>query len=59
VFRRRLGHAYHAQIAIIATVISGKETDADFVKKVEIRRTGSKRQRRGDRIATKINETVT
>ena len=35
VFRKRLGHPYHAHIATIATIISGIETDADFVKKVE------------------------
>jgi hypothetical protein len=37
-FREKLGHPYHAHVATIATVISCKETDADFVKKAEGRR---------------------
>jgi hypothetical protein len=35
VFRKRLGHPYHAHVATIATIVSGIETDADFVKKVD------------------------
>ena len=38
VFRKRLGHPYHAHVATIATVISGLATDEDFVKKVDRRR---------------------
>jgi len=37
VFKRKLGHPYHAHVAIIAAIISGIPTDADFVKKVEAR----------------------
>jgi hypothetical protein len=37
VFRETLGHPYHAHVATIASIISGKQTDADFVKKVEAR----------------------
>jgi hypothetical protein len=37
VFRKTLGHPYHAHVATIASIISGKQTDEDFVKKVEAR----------------------
>jgi hypothetical protein len=37
VFRERLGRPYHAHVAIIATMVSGIETDAGFVKTVERR----------------------
>jgi hypothetical protein len=40
VFRKRLDHPYHAHVATIATIVSGIETDADFVKKVEARQSG-------------------
>ena len=39
VFGETLGHPYQGYVAIIATILSGIETDADFVKKVERRRT--------------------
>jgi hypothetical protein len=40
VFRKRLGQPYHAHVATIATIVSGIETDADFVKKVEAQQSG-------------------
>jgi hypothetical protein len=41
VFRKRLNHPYHAHVASIATILSGIETNADFVKKVDARQTTS------------------
>ena len=41
VFRKRLGHSYRAHVATIATVVSELETDEDFVKKVDRRRSAS------------------
>jgi hypothetical protein len=37
VFRRALNHPYHRHVATIATLLSGVETDGDYVKKVEKR----------------------
>ena len=34
-FRRDLGGPYHSHVATIASVLSGMETDADYVKKIE------------------------
>ena len=48
VFRRALGHPYHAHVATIATIVSGIETDADFVKKVEARQGKPNKHRRGN-----------
>jgi len=36
-FRRELNHFYHSNVATIVTVLTGIETDADHVKKVEKR----------------------
>jgi len=57
VFRRTLDRPYHAHVATIATIVSGIETDADFVKKVEAQQTGAER-RRGERLTRKNAETL-
>jgi hypothetical protein len=41
VFKKRLGHFYDAYVATIATVVSGCETDEEFVKTVRKRRAKS------------------
>jgi hypothetical protein len=53
-FRKRLGQPYHAYVATIATIVSGIETDADFVKKVE----NSKQRQDGESLARKTGETL-
>ena len=37
VFRRALNHPYHSHVAVIATLLSGINTNADYVKKCERR----------------------
>jgi hypothetical protein len=59
VFRKRLGHPYHAHVATIATIVSGIETNADFVKKVESQQTGTEPRREGERLSRKKAETFT
>jgi hypothetical protein len=59
VFRKRLGHPYHAHVAIIATIVSGIDTNADFVKKVESQQTGIEPRRAGERLSRKRAETLT
>ena len=59
VFRRTLGHPYHAHVATIATLVSGIETDADFVKKVEAQQSGSKQLPDGETLPQKKTETLT
>jgi hypothetical protein len=44
VFRGRLGHPYHAHVATVATIVSGIDTDADFVKKAEAQQTSAGRR---------------
>lgn len=58
VFRRRLGQPHHAHVATIATIVSGIETDADFVKKVEAQQSGSKRRQNGESLEQKKAETL-
>jgi len=42
VFKRTLGRPYHSHVGTIATIVSGIETSADFVKKVERRQSKPK-----------------
>jgi predicted component of type VI protein secretion system len=58
VFRRRLDQPYHAHVATIATIVSGIETDADFVKKAEAQQHGPKRRLAGERLPEKTAETL-
>jgi hypothetical protein len=37
-FREKLGHPYHAHVAVVVSLLSGLETDADYVKKAEKRK---------------------
>jgi hypothetical protein len=58
VFRKRLGHPYHAYVGTIATIVSRIPTDADFVKKVEAQQSGSKQRQDGESLARKKAETL-
>jgi hypothetical protein len=45
VFRRALNHPYHSHVAVIATLLSGINTNADYVKKSERREPPKTRDR--------------
>jgi hypothetical protein len=40
-FREQLNHPYHSHIATIVTVLTGIDTDEDYVKKIDKRRPGA------------------
>jgi hypothetical protein len=41
-FRKRLGSPYHSHVATITTLVSGMDTDTDYVKKIDGRSRGDK-----------------
>jgi hypothetical protein len=41
-FRKRLGSPYHSHVATITTLVSGVDTDTDYVKKIDGRSRGDK-----------------
>jgi hypothetical protein len=47
--RKRLGQPYHSHVAMIATLLSGVETDSDYVKKIDVR--SSRARGTGDKTA--------
>jgi hypothetical protein len=40
-FRQQLNHPYHSHVATIVMVLTGIDTDEDYVKKIDKRRPGA------------------